>query len=96
MSTIWRAFLPAHCLQQPQITEEVYNTSSNINDTFYSMIHPQLSQKALQVHYVKFAWAVATTATQALEASSTQCQCRQARVVMLLTEEILHSLQSPT
>lgn len=46
MSTIWRAFLPAHCLQQSQITGEVYNTSRNVNDTFYSVIHPQRSQSA--------------------------------------------------
>ena len=98
MSTIWRAFLPAHCLQQSQITGEVCNTSSNINDTFYSMIHPPRSQIALQVHYIKFAWAITGTATHALEACSAQRECRQVSAVMLLGEELLcpgEELRSP-
>lgn len=76
MSTIWKAFLPAQCLQQSQITE-VYNTSSNINDTFYSTIHPRWSWSALQVHHIKFFWSITGTGTRVLVASPAQHECRQ-------------------
>lgn len=94
MSTIWKAFLPAHCLQQSQIIE-VYNTSSNINDTFYSVIHPWWSWSALQVHHIKFSWAITGTATHVLGPPLHSVSVGRSRV-MLLGEELLHSPQSPS
>lgn len=95
MSTIWRAFVPAHRLQRSQITGEVYNTSRNVNDTFYSVIHPQRSQRALQVHCVKFAWAATGTDRQTHTHGSALLMAADGSLQLCCWEKSSPALRSP-
>lgn len=92
MSTIWKAFLPAHCLQQSQITESIIHLVTLMIHFTAGFIpaDPEVLYRSITQNFLGPSLGQPHTCWgPPLPSMSSKSQ------VMLLGEELLHSPQSP-